>query len=95
MLLLQLSVFIKNRKGIRPSTMFSLLTFIVLPLVASLAQIFAYGISLINLTLPLASVLLYLFALDDLNEQARRCESRLSKGSARSSIPCMDASCSR
>ena len=73
-LLLQLSVFIKNRKGIRPSTMFSLLTFIVLPLVASLAQIFAYGISLINLTLPLASVLLYLFALDDLNEQAHRAQ---------------------
>ena len=71
-LLLQLSVFIANRKDIRSTALFPLLVFITLPLIASFVQVFTYGISLVNLTLPLAAVLLYLFVLDDLNEQAER-----------------------
>ena len=71
-LFLQLSVFITNRKDIRSTALFPLLIFIAFPLIASFVQVFTYGVSLINLTLPLVAVLLYLFALDDLNAEAER-----------------------
>lgn len=71
-ILIQLSLIIHNRSLFRRSMLGSLLTFTILPLVASIAQVFAYGLSLTNITLPLTCILLYIFALNDLNEQAER-----------------------
>lgn len=44
----------------------------MLPLIAAVVQVFAYGVSLINLTIPLAAVLLYVYSIDQLNEEADR-----------------------
>ena len=54
----------KFTKGVR----FSIILFTIAPFFASLAQIYAYGLSLTNITLVGLVVLLYIFALYDMNE---------------------------
>lgn len=73
-LLLQLSVFAAHHQDIRSTTVFPLSLFTVLPLIAAVVQVFAYGVSLVNLTIPLAAVLLYVYSIDQLNEQADRAQ---------------------
>ena len=50
----------------------SLLFFTTIPIIASLAQIFVYGISLTNISIVGAAVLLYIFALIDINNAAEK-----------------------
>ena len=50
----------------------SLLFFTIIPIVASIGQIFTYGISLTNISIVGAAVLLYIFALIDINNTAER-----------------------
>ncbi|MBO4532770.1 MAG: HD domain-containing protein [Treponema sp.] len=50
----------------------SLLFFTTIPIVASIGQIFTYGISLTNISIVGAAVLLYIFALVDINNTAER-----------------------
>lgn len=50
----------------------SLLFFTIIPIIASIGQIFTYGISLTNISIVGAAVLLYIFALVDINNTAER-----------------------
>ncbi len=66
-LLLLLSAIVhygdKLSRGIR----MSLFLFTAIPLVASIAQIFLYGLSLTNISIVLMGILLYIFAINDTN----------------------------
>ena len=50
----------------------SLLFFTTIPIIAAIAQIFTYGISLTNISIVGTAVLLYIFALIDINNTADR-----------------------
>ena len=50
----------------------SLLFFTIIPIIASIAQFFVYGISLTNISIVGAAVLLYILALIDINNTADR-----------------------
>ncbi len=64
--LLQLWVVIQYRNHLSRNVAFSLILSTVVPFVAGILQLFAYGLSLINMTVVGMSVLLYVFALIDL-----------------------------
>lgn len=76
-LLLQLTVIIQFRKYFRTGLFISLILFTTLPLIAGIIQVWAYGLSLINITTGFLANMLYLFALKDMNitvERARKFE---------------------
>jgi len=66
-LMFQLSVILKHRKNIRKRVLIPILLFTLLPLVASIIQIFAYGVSLTNITSVGLIVILYIFTIYDAN----------------------------
>ena len=66
-LLLQLSVIVQYQRKISSKILAGLLVFSVTPLVAAIAQVFAYGFSLINISMGITAVILYIFALFDIN----------------------------
>ena len=68
MLIIQVSVVIQNYKKLSRSISLSLLLFSALPLIASIVQAIFYGLSLINMAIAAMAMLLYLFALKDMNE---------------------------
>ncbi len=68
MLILQVSVIIQNYKKLSPIISLSLMLFSILPLIASVVQLKIYGLSFINTTIAAMALLLYLFALKDMNE---------------------------
>lgn len=72
MLILQVTVIIQNYKKLRPMISLSLIMFSVFPLIASVLQAKLYGLSLINSTIAAMALLLYLFALKDMNETYAR-----------------------
>ncbi len=67
-LLLQLSVIIRIRKKIRKWLYCSLIFFVTVPLLASVLQIFSYGVSLTNISIGFCGVLLFVLAIVDLNQ---------------------------
>ena len=71
-LLIQLSAIIQYCGRLRRGIRVSLLLFSVGPLIASIAQIFTYGLSLTNLSIVGMAVLLYVFALLDMNKALER-----------------------
>ena len=76
-LLLQLSVIIQHRRRLRSGMRLSLMLFSSLSIIASILQVFLYGISLNNITIVVMVALLYVFALQDMNrevEHARKLE---------------------
>ena len=76
-LVIQLFTIFKNRKHVSKRLGIVLLLFTILPLAASIAQIKLYGLSLSNLATVWMVVVLYLFAIFDMNknvERARRLE---------------------
>ncbi len=68
--LIQLSVILQYRKRISRLIRISLLIITIVPLLASIMQIFAYGLSLTNMAFVTTGVLLYVFSFMDLNEKA-------------------------
>jgi len=75
--LIQLSVIIQYLKKLTVMIGISLVLFILLPLVASLLQIKAYGLSLTNMSIVGVSIFSYIVALFDINkkvEHANRVE---------------------
>lgn len=68
-LFIQLSIIIQYRKNFSRRLLFPLLAFVLAPLVASIIQIFLYGISLTNMTSVGLVVLLYIFSILDTNKQ--------------------------
>ena len=75
-MILQLSAILQYRKTLRPLIVYSLLLNTLVPLIASVAQIFAYGLSLTNMTLVGMAILLYIFALSDLNKTVEEARER-------------------
>jgi len=71
-LLLQLSVNIQLSKSLNGGIRISILLFTIVPLLASLIQIFAYGLSLTNITIACVAIMLYIFALFDMNRTVER-----------------------
>ena len=71
-LVIQLFVIIKNRKLISKRLEIVLILFTILPLVASIVQSKLYGLSLTNISIVWMTVMLYLFALFEINEKAER-----------------------
>ena len=67
-LVIQLSVIINYYKRLSPYISLSLLLFTTIPMIASILQIWCYGLSLINLTIVGVAVLIYIFALKDMND---------------------------
>ena len=72
MLLLQLSTIIQRSGKINKWVRVSLFLFAIVPLLASLLQLFSYGISLTNLSVVGMTVVLYVFALIDSNSTFAR-----------------------
>ena len=65
---LELTVIIKNRKKISKKICFSLVLFVTGPLIASFIQLFDYGLSLTSIFAAILAIVLFIFALMDLNE---------------------------
>jgi len=70
--MLQLSVIYQYRKLFGKLIYSSLVLFIVAPITASIIQIFAYGLSLTNITLATTGMFLYIFAYLNINEEIER-----------------------
>ena len=70
--ILQFAVIAKNYKRLNKGLRVSLVLFTLIPIVATLIQVFTYGLSLTNISLVGDVVLLYIFALKDLSDSAER-----------------------
>ncbi len=68
-MVLQVSVVLRYRKLLNRNIWFLLLLFASMSLLASVLQTFLYGISLNNMTIAVMAVLLYVFALKDLEKE--------------------------
>ncbi len=74
---LQVSVVLQYRRKMNPIIVRGLILNTAVPLASTVLQIFAYGLSLTNMSIVGMAILLYIFALIDLNntvEQARQRE---------------------
>ena len=66
---IQASAIIQHRKHLSPSLFVSMLLVPLLPFLATIVQIFAYGLSLTNMSLVFAIGLFYVFVIIDMNAQ--------------------------
>ena len=67
-ILLQISVLITNFDRIPRRIRIPLILFWVIPIIAAAAQVFIYGLSLMNITIAAEVALLYIFVLVDMNK---------------------------
>ncbi len=67
---LQISVVVQFRKLLRPMIVLSIGLNTLVPLIASVVQIFTYGLSLTNMTVVGMAIFLYIFVVIDLSETA-------------------------
>ncbi len=74
-ILQELTIF-KNRKKVKKNIVVSIMISIALPMVSSVLQIFAYGVSIINMTTALVVCVFYTYALNFLSEAAERARIR-------------------
>jgi len=75
-LICDLTVVSQHYERISKKMRISILLFTILPLIASIVQIFAYGLSLVNMSLAGLVVVLYVFALRDVNDVVERANKR-------------------
>ena len=66
--LILLTADAKYTKEIHRNLRVALFLFVVLPLSASIVQVFTYGLSLTNMSLAVVIIIIYIFALTDANE---------------------------
>lgn len=71
-LVLDMSVIIQHYKRISKHMRIPILLFSIVPLISSIIQLFTYGVSLTSMTLVGLVVLLYVFALMDMNYMIER-----------------------
>ncbi|MBP0961345.1 MAG: HDOD domain-containing protein, partial [Oscillospiraceae bacterium] len=69
---LQLYVVIKHRKKFSRRILLSLLLFITVPVIAAFIQIFAYGFSIINISIVGVAIFVYVSALYDIDKKIER-----------------------
>ena len=65
-------MIIRMRKMLRKPIFIPLVLFTVMPLIASVAQVFLYGLSLTNISMVSVAILLYIFAFVDMNRAAEK-----------------------
>lgn len=70
--MLQLFDIVRRRERLSRRMFVSLIVFTILPVMASVLQLFTYGLSLTNISIVAPSVLLYLFSLIDMNEKVEK-----------------------
>ncbi len=70
--LILLTVIVQYRKIIGRMIYISLLLFIFVPIVSAIIQIWAYGLSLVNIAMVLVAVFLYIFAYLDIIERVEQ-----------------------
>lgn len=70
--LIQLTVILQHRKRISKLIFISLLLYILVPIVCGLLQIITYGISIVNMSMVVVSVSLYIFTYMDINNTVER-----------------------
>ena len=68
--LIQFTVIYENRKKFSKRIFASFILYIFVPIMAAIIQIFAYGLSLVNMAMVLVSISLYIFTYLDINEMA-------------------------
>ena len=73
---MQLIAIVKHRKYLNKRTFIFLILFVTLPYVATIIQIFTYGLSLTNMTMVGLVVVLYVFELQNLNEKIEAANKR-------------------
>ncbi len=66
---IDLTVVVQYRKQLSKKIFKSVLMFIITPICAGLIQSVVYGLSLINMSLAVVAVFLYVFAYDDINDK--------------------------
>lgn len=66
-MLIDLSLLLQFRKNIRTKIFISMISYIVLPLVAAAVQTFWYGVSLINLSIGMAMIFMYIASMSEQN----------------------------
>ena len=71
-LIVQIGVIVRNFKTLPKKLRVTILFFAVLPLVATIFQLFFYGLSLTNMTSAGMSIVLYVFAIQEMNEALER-----------------------
>lgn len=71
-LILQFVVILMNYNRVKRSVRFFLLFFTLFPLIASLFQYAAHGVSLTNISLSIVVILLFLFSLIDVSNDAEK-----------------------
>ena len=64
---IDLSLLLQFRKNIRKKIFISMLSYIVLPLIAAAVQTFWYGVSLINLSIGMAMIFMYIASMSEQN----------------------------
>ncbi len=74
--LVHVTLELQYRKSLGRVIAFSLILNSVIPLIASIIQLFAYGLSLTNMSIVGMAILLYLFVLIDLNETVERAKNQ-------------------
>lgn len=70
--LIQLSVILKYRKELSRFIRIALYTYILLPIIAGIIQIFTYGISIVNMAMVIAFISMYIFTYLDINDEVER-----------------------
>ena len=76
MVILQLTVIIQYYSKLRRLIRIPLLLFAVIPFIATILQIFSYGLSLTNISIVGEAIILYIFVLLDLNKSVDRANKR-------------------
>ena len=71
-MLIDLSLLIEYRKNVSRKIFVSLLSYIVLPLLAAVIQMFCYGLSLINISIAISMIIMYVAATSELNGEMYR-----------------------
>lgn len=66
-MLIDLSLLLQFRKRIRKKILAAMLSYIMLPLVAIVCQIFWYGVSIINISIGLAMIFMYVASMNEQN----------------------------
>ncbi|MBQ9200614.1 MAG: HD domain-containing protein [Lachnospiraceae bacterium] len=70
--LIQYTVIRQNKKKFSKLIYISLVLYIFVPIICGIIQIFAYGISIVNMAMVLVSISLYLFTYLDINNEVER-----------------------
>ncbi|MCR5701773.1 MAG: HD domain-containing protein [Lachnospiraceae bacterium] len=70
--IVQFTLIVKKRKLFSRIIFLSLVLYIFVPIVCGVIQIFAYGISIVNMSMVVVSIFLYIFTYLDINDEVER-----------------------